>query len=104
MAGAIRALKKGHGYIAGDDGRNYYLHWSAMRPTAKDFRQLALRERVNFEVVANAKKESTPRAIDVFVIQIEQESTYESSNRRDGSDRPAGPTSGTAAGGTNPGT
>lgn len=68
MTGAVRHLAKGHGYIAGDDGVNYYLHWTAMRPDSTDFRQLRVRERVNFSVVPNAKKEATPRAIDVYVV------------------------------------
>lgn len=73
MTGALRTLKRGHGFIAGDDGRNYYIHWSGMRPETKDFRDLKERERLDFSVVPNAVKPDVPRAVDVFVIPHEQE-------------------------------
>lgn len=74
MAGAIRSLNKGYGFIAGDDGENYYLHWSAMRDDSKDFRELRLRERINFEVkppvaARDGKQPSGKRAVDAFIIE-----------------------------------
>ena len=78
MTGAVRHLSKGHGYIAGDDGVNYYLHWTAMRPDSIDFRQLRVRERVSFSTMPNMKKEVTPRAVDVYVLPV---LTYETENQ-----------------------
>jgi cold shock CspA family protein len=75
MTGAVRHLSKGHGYIAGDDGVNYYLHWTAMRPDSIDFRQLRVRERVSFATMPNMKKEVTPRAVDVYVLPVLQYET-----------------------------
>jgi cold shock CspA family protein len=49
--GAIRKLKEGYGFIAGDDGRDYFFHWSAMERTGKNFRDLSLQERVEFCIV-----------------------------------------------------
>jgi cold shock protein len=49
--GAIRKLKEGYGFIAGDDGRDYFFHWSAMEMTSKNFRDLTVQERVEFSVV-----------------------------------------------------
>src|SRR5262245_21692554 len=72
MTGAVRVLKQGHGFIAGDDGNNYYLHWTAMRPDTLDFRQLRERERLNFAVVPNPRKDAVPRAVDVYVISADR--------------------------------
>src|SRR5262245_40010549 len=71
MTGAVRVLKQGHGFIAGDDGNNYYLHWTAMRPDTIDFRNLRERERLDFKVVPNPRKDTVPRAVDVFVISAD---------------------------------
>lgn len=72
MSGAIRSLDKGYGFIAGDDGINYYLHWSAMRFGELDFRELKVRMRVDFEIVsaerATGGKRPGPRAVDVVLI------------------------------------
>ena len=51
ITGAIRKLKDHFGFIAGDDGSDYFFHWSAMEKTGKDFRDLVERERVEFFVV-----------------------------------------------------
>jgi cold shock CspA family protein len=68
MTGAIRSLGKGFGFIAGDDGRNYYFHWSGLAWNSKDFRELVVRERVSFGVTENSKKSDCPRAIDIMVL------------------------------------
>lgn len=77
MTGAVRTLKKGHGFIAGDDGVNYYLHWTAMRPDTTDFRQLRERERLDFGIRPNPEKPDIPRAIDAYVITAKTEANHE---------------------------
>lgn len=64
--GAIRKLKEdGYGFIAGDDGRDYFFHWSAMEMTSKNFRELKVQERVTFLVINGSKG---PRAVQVRVL------------------------------------
>jgi cold shock CspA family protein len=65
MTGAIRGLKKGFGFIAGDDGRDYFFHWSAMEPSTKNFRELILQERVAFTPTLISSKW---RAVEVRVL------------------------------------
>ena len=65
LTGSIRKLMDGFGFIAGDDGKDYFFHWSAMEKTSKDFRDLAVRERVAFLI---AESERGPRAVQVRVI------------------------------------
>lgn len=48
ISGSIRALKDSHGFIAGDDGQNYFFHWSSMVKGTKDFRELEIRDRLSF--------------------------------------------------------
>ena len=64
--GAVRNLKGGFGFIAGDDGRDYFFHWSAMEKTTKNFRELVVQERVSFSV---EKSERGPRAVLIRVIE-----------------------------------
>jgi cold shock protein len=64
-SGSIRKLKQGYGFIAADDGQNYFFHWTAMEATSKDFRDLVERERVDFIVI---ESDRGPRAIQVRVI------------------------------------
>jgi len=86
MTGAIRSLSKGYGFIAGDDGRNYYFHWTGLAVESCDFRDLELRERVSFDVTENAKKKDCPRAIDILTVNRLEEGEEEdgvSENARD---------------------
>ena len=64
LTGAIRALKGTFGFIAGDDGTDYFFHWSAMHPDGKNFRDLILQERVEFEIFSG---ERGVRAVSVRV-------------------------------------
>lgn len=63
ITGAIRKIKpdKGYGFIAGDDGLDYFFHWSAMEMTSKNFRDLKLQERVDFFpiTIAEGKRRAT---------------------------------------------
>lgn len=66
MTGAVRKLSKdGYGFIAADDGQDYFFHWSACDVSSKDFRALIVRERVSFVLTSSPKG---PRAIQVRVI------------------------------------
>jgi cold shock CspA family protein len=66
LRGKVRKLKEGYGFIAGDDGRDYFFHWTAMQQTSKNFRELAVLDRVEFTTVGNGSK--GPRAIEIRVI------------------------------------
>jgi cold shock CspA family protein len=70
LTGAIRKLKEGYGFIAGDDGQDYFFHWSAMERTGKNFRDLAVQERVEYCVINVPSSEGTERkrAIQVRVL------------------------------------
>jgi CspA family cold shock protein len=65
IQGAVRRIvtDKGCGFIAGDDGQDYFFHWTAMAPGAKDFRELVQRERVEFN---RAMSDRGPRAVNVI--------------------------------------
>lgn len=64
LTGSIRALKQGFGFIAGDDGSDYFFHWSAMDVSSTDFRDLVIRERVSFRVEESARG---TRAVEIVV-------------------------------------
>lgn len=71
--GSIRKIKqdRGYGFIAGDDGIDYFFHWSAMDRASKNFRELDVQERVSFEavhVVDPTTSESKYRAIKIRVV------------------------------------
>lgn len=66
VRGKVRKLKEGYGFIAGDDGHDYFFHWTAMQQTSKNFRELAVLDRVEFITVSNGNK--GPRAIEIRVI------------------------------------
>lgn len=67
VEGAVRNLRqdRGFGFIAGDDGVDYFLHWSGMEKSTKDFRSLELLDRVSFVPIQGPKG---PKAIMVRVI------------------------------------
>lgn len=69
ITGAIRKLKEGYGFIAGDDGKDYFFHWSAMERTGKNFRELSVQERVEFSIVeVHERNETKWRAVQVRVL------------------------------------
>jgi cold shock CspA family protein len=72
--GSIRKIKqdRGYGFIAGDDGVDYFFHWSAMDRASKNFRELSVQERVSFEAVHitdTTTNESKYRAIKIRVVE-----------------------------------
>lgn len=64
QTGVVRKIRDGYGFIAGNDGTDYFLHWTAMREGGPTFRDLKVGNRVTFQAI-NAPK--GPRAIEVQV-------------------------------------
>lgn len=51
LCGRVRKInpEKGYMFVAGDDGQDYFCHWSAFRKaSSKTLRQLAIQDRVEF--------------------------------------------------------
>lgn len=68
LTGAVRKLRqdRGYGFIAGDDGIDYFFHWTGMDGSSeKDFRGLNIYDRVEYEYVVQGDK--GPRAIKIRV-------------------------------------
>jgi cold shock CspA family protein len=65
MRGKVRKLLEGFGFIAGDDGLDYFFHWTGLQQTTKEFKELKLLDRVEGLVVDGQKG---PRLIEVRVI------------------------------------
>jgi CspA family cold shock protein len=65
VKGVIRKVKGGYGFIAGYDGKDYFMHWTAMKKNSTDFRQLAVGDRVEFTPIDSSRG---PRAIEVLVV------------------------------------
>lgn len=63
--GVVRKIRDGYGFIAGNDGVDYFVHWTAMRKETKKFRELQVGDRVIFDIHAAPKG---PRAIEVLVV------------------------------------
>lgn len=56
--------EKGYGFIAGDDGRDAFVHWSNI--TGTGFRNLVEGQRVGFDT---EDVEKGPQAMNVFVLE-----------------------------------
>jgi cold shock CspA family protein len=72
LKGRIRKMRqdKGFGFIAGDDGVDYFFHWSTVRQSStRDFRALQLRDRVEFSPVQ--PQGTGPRGIEVTFLPDE---------------------------------
>ncbi len=65
MRGKVRKLKEGFGFIAGDDGRDYFFHWTALQQTTKAFPDLQILDRVEGSIIEGGKG---PRLIEIAVI------------------------------------
>ena len=49
IMGRIKKLKESFGFIAGDDGQDYFFHWASIQKRSeREFRELELRDRVSF--------------------------------------------------------
>lgn len=69
LGGSVRKLRqdRGYGFIAGDDGIDYFFHWTGMdRDSVRDFRALEIYDRVEFEYIMQTDK--GPRAIKIRVV------------------------------------
>jgi cold shock CspA family protein len=68
IGGAIRNIRhdRGFGFIAGDDGIDYFFHWSAFDKASKDFRDTVLHDRVSFLSIAG------PRGPKAILIRVEE--------------------------------
>lgn len=66
ISGSIRKIKadKGYGFIAGDNGTDYFFHWTAMKKESVDYRNLQVRDRVEFVPLILQKG---PRAVEIQV-------------------------------------
>ena len=64
MNGDLRKLKDGYGFIAGDDGIDYFFHWSGLSKFTKQFRYCKEGEKVEFDVQVS---ERGPRAVNIRV-------------------------------------
>jgi cold shock CspA family protein len=64
MNGEFRKLKDGYGFIAGEDGIDYFFHWTGLSKFTKQFRYCKDNEKVEFEVQVS---ERGPRAVQVRV-------------------------------------
>jgi CspA family cold shock protein len=49
LSGVVRKLRDGYGFIAGNDGTDYFLHWTAMAQDGPTFRELKVGNRVVFQ-------------------------------------------------------
>lgn len=67
LEGAIRKIKSDRGYlfIAGDDGIDYFAHWTSFDKTSKNFREVEIQDRVSFVCIVGNKG---PRAILIKVL------------------------------------
>lgn len=62
--GVVRKIRDGYGFIAGNDGIDYFLHWTAMVAEGPTFRDLKVGNRVAFQIHIAPKG---PRAIECKV-------------------------------------
>lgn len=74
IRGRIRKVKieKGFGFIAGDDGIDYFFHWTAVQKSSpRIFRALEDRDRVSFSPIKPPNKDW--RAIEVSYVAEEKQ-------------------------------
>jgi len=64
MTGEFRKLKHDYGFIAGEDGIDYFFHWSGLSKFTKQFRYCREAEKVEFDVEIS---ERGPRAVNIKV-------------------------------------
>ena len=64
MNGELRKLKDGYGFIAGNDGIDYFFHWTGLSKFTKQFRYCKEGEKVEFEVQISDRG---PRAVSIKI-------------------------------------
>lgn len=67
IRGKVRKLMQGFGFIAGDDGRDYFFHWTALQQTTKAFPELKILDRVEGSIIEGTGDKG-PRLIEILVI------------------------------------
>lgn len=72
ITGSIKKLLGSYGFVAGDDGIDYFLHWSNMA-VGTDFRRLQQQQRVSFLPVLGKDGQGRPswRAVSVLVLDVD---------------------------------
>lgn len=65
MNGTFRKIKLGYGFIAGNDGIDYFFHWSNLSKFTKQLRYCQEGEPVTFTVLIGDRG---PRAVDIEVV------------------------------------
>lgn len=65
LRGKICRLNKGFGFIEGEDGRDYFFHWSELDKFSKQFRNLHEQDLVEFQP---GKTDQGPRAFAISTI------------------------------------
>ena len=70
IMGRVKKVRESFGFIAGDDGQDYFFHWaSVQKRSARDFRELELRDRVSFIPQPPRNEEARgPRGIEILYI------------------------------------
>ena len=64
MTGTFRKLKNGFGFVAGEDGLDYFFHWSNLSKFTKQFRYCQEGEKVTFDVGVSDRG---PRAMNIKI-------------------------------------
>ena len=75
LMGRVKKIRESYGFIAGDDGRDYFFHWASVKKhSQKDFRQLEMRDRVSF-IPQPPRDENAngPRGIEVMYFPEEND-------------------------------
>lgn len=65
MNGTLRKIKLGYGFVAGEDGIDYFFHWSNFSKLTKQLRYCQEGEAITFEPLVS---ERGPRATDIKVV------------------------------------
>ena len=65
MDGTFRKIKLGYGFVAGQDGIDYFFHWSDMSKFTKQLRYCQDGEAVTFDVFISDRG---PRAKNIKVV------------------------------------
>lgn len=75
-------IKKGFGFIKGDDRQDYFAHYSKIKAQDGEFRTLEEGQKVSFEPFFVDRPDGTQKAQakDIVVLENEHENTRKSSN------------------------
>lgn len=65
IKGRINRLNKGFGFIEGEDGRDYFFHWSELDKFSKQFRNLKENDAVEFQP---GRTNQGPRAFSISTV------------------------------------